>query len=336
MPDTIDIILSTDGYAPGQGPMVDPYWDAEDWHEAARGDGHSYSGAIACVRRRLDEDDAGLLRRADALCGELAEPVEWSESDEVTMRRWQQADAPRGDEPPPTLTTVQYRVAQRLAAAYGHAWARAVERPQAWDERDESEVARRLARLQQELRGLSVSVETIRALAKLDGCPTQPGILAPEVDAEGRVHHVTGSGRLRWFVHPDGAVRFEVTRPHPDLTALRRSLTEPEWRLPTDAERELEARLADQPVAVLRASVRDEVVHVEAVPGGFFARHVDALAGALRALGIEADVLTGERALCPDRTEWASMLRESGAQARAEGREESAHRHEAEAALWEP
>ncbi len=66
--DVISIILATGGaFHPDYTPIVDPYWEADDWHEAARGDGTSYGGVIDSVQRKNGESDLELLERASLL-----------------------------------------------------------------------------------------------------------------------------------------------------------------------------------------------------------------------------------------------------------------------------
>lgn len=46
-------------------PEVDPYWDAPDWGEAARGDGRGYGGVLEWIRPGPGETQADVLARAE-------------------------------------------------------------------------------------------------------------------------------------------------------------------------------------------------------------------------------------------------------------------------------
>jgi hypothetical protein len=127
------------------------------------------------------------------------------------------------------MKAVQYRRALALAAAHGHHWATAVRLPlrDGEDERDEA-----IAALDAELAAGGVSIDAIRRVSDaLDAGPC--GGIGPSLDEGGRVEHLTGSGRVWWRVHPDGAVEIEVRRPHPDLVRLRDD--RPILRAPQDA-----------------------------------------------------------------------------------------------------
>jgi hypothetical protein len=61
--ETLDILQGTFGCPSCDHAGVDPYWDAQDWHEAARGDGGSYSGVLDVVRRRPQESGEAFSSR---------------------------------------------------------------------------------------------------------------------------------------------------------------------------------------------------------------------------------------------------------------------------------
>jgi hypothetical protein len=50
---------------------VDPYYDADDWHEAARGDGRSYGGSVETVHRLPGESFKEFKARAERRADEL-------------------------------------------------------------------------------------------------------------------------------------------------------------------------------------------------------------------------------------------------------------------------
>jgi hypothetical protein len=50
---------------------VDPYFDAVNWHEAARGDGRSYGGVVETVRRNEGESFEDFYARCEARADEL-------------------------------------------------------------------------------------------------------------------------------------------------------------------------------------------------------------------------------------------------------------------------
>lgn len=52
---------------------VDPYFDAVNWHEAARGDGRDYSGVVETVRRLPGESWEVFYARAEKRADELNE-----------------------------------------------------------------------------------------------------------------------------------------------------------------------------------------------------------------------------------------------------------------------
>lgn len=66
----IAIVLASDG-PHVKIPIVDPYWDADYWHDAARGDGRSYDGVIEWIRPDPGETQADVLARAEARAHEI-------------------------------------------------------------------------------------------------------------------------------------------------------------------------------------------------------------------------------------------------------------------------
>lgn len=50
---------------------VDPYYDAVNWHDAARGDGRSYGGVVETVTREPGESFEDFMARAEARANEL-------------------------------------------------------------------------------------------------------------------------------------------------------------------------------------------------------------------------------------------------------------------------
>lgn len=50
---------------------IDPYFDAVNWHEAARGDGRSYSGVVESVQREEGESWEAFYARAQVRADEL-------------------------------------------------------------------------------------------------------------------------------------------------------------------------------------------------------------------------------------------------------------------------
>ncbi len=85
-----------------------------------------------------------------------------------------------------------------LASFYGHEWAVVVQ--QHYGENLPEALS---------LEEIEQLVETERAAHPLD----LPGIGCPEVDNNGVVHHITGTGRTEYVVSPDGSVTIEVSRP---------------------------------------------------------------------------------------------------------------------------
>jgi hypothetical protein len=57
-------------------PTVDPYYAVEDWHEAARGDGHSYNGVLDTIQRLQNETLEQLLARARQRARELEDATD--------------------------------------------------------------------------------------------------------------------------------------------------------------------------------------------------------------------------------------------------------------------
>ena len=69
----VDILRGTFGCPCGRHLRADPYPFRDDaaWHDAARGDGRSYSGGVERVWRAAGESDDALLVRAEARAAEL-------------------------------------------------------------------------------------------------------------------------------------------------------------------------------------------------------------------------------------------------------------------------
>lgn len=68
---SLDILQGSFGCASCNHAEVDPYWFAADWHEAARGDGHSYSGTLETVSREEGESFEDFMARAEQRAWEL-------------------------------------------------------------------------------------------------------------------------------------------------------------------------------------------------------------------------------------------------------------------------
>jgi hypothetical protein len=100
------------------------------------------------------------------------------------------------------LSRAQWHVAWALARAFGHEWAQ------------RADVTALLAQAEDG----DQSAASVRA-AVVPPPDFAWAIVAPTVvyDGDGKpvVVHVTGTGRLRWAVHPDGSVGLEVHRPAP-------------------------------------------------------------------------------------------------------------------------
>lgn len=112
-----------------------------------------------------------------------------------------------------TLTTIQFHCAYSLAAAHGHLWAIACQAPPA--DCEAVEVVEAWRAVDEALAAGTIELAAIDRLTAADvaGEGRIGGIYCPEVDDAGIVMHVTGTGRLTWAVHRDGAVEIEVSRP---------------------------------------------------------------------------------------------------------------------------
>lgn len=73
MNDYVDLLLGSFGCPCGRHVRPDPYPDPANWHEAARGDGGSYSGVVETLHRQPGETDTAFLERAQARGAELSE-----------------------------------------------------------------------------------------------------------------------------------------------------------------------------------------------------------------------------------------------------------------------
>lgn len=62
--DSVSILWATCG-SPKMFPTIDPYYDADNWHEAVRGDGRSYGGVIEWVTRNPGESDQAFQKRIE-------------------------------------------------------------------------------------------------------------------------------------------------------------------------------------------------------------------------------------------------------------------------------
>ena len=94
------------------------------------------------------------------------------------------------------MTRKQYEIAHRLADRFGHAWSRYFG-PEDWAKDLTPEVIR----------------EAVNEQLK-DGDLAY--YRSPEMDEDGNIHHVTGTGRVEWYVDPDGTVDVFVHRPMRD------------------------------------------------------------------------------------------------------------------------
>ena len=71
----IDILQGTFGCPGSNHAGVDPYPEAENWNEAARGDGQSYSGVIETLHREDDETEE-FLKRAEKRARQIDRELE--------------------------------------------------------------------------------------------------------------------------------------------------------------------------------------------------------------------------------------------------------------------
>jgi hypothetical protein len=124
---------------------------------------------------------------------------------------------------------------------------------------------------------VSVPPATVEECEALSALPTGPcGGIGFAVDVDGVVRHTTGSGRLRWAVHPDGSVALEVHRPS--------GLVLSAWAPPGAAELRVVFENQHGGPQRIPASARDGaaiVVH----RGEIHERHCEALLDALHAIG---------------------------------------------------
>lgn len=102
------------------------------------------------------------------------------------------------------LSRAQWRAAWALAHEHAHEWAY------------NPDVAPFILRATDDGEG-ALMPHTVAQLMEQYSTNMVPGIRSPQVCGEGEnvvVIHETGTGRLRWTVHPDGSVAAEVHRPH--------------------------------------------------------------------------------------------------------------------------
>jgi hypothetical protein len=66
---SVNILAMRDGH--DYMPEVDPYYNADDWHEAARGDGRCYGGVLDTISRLPQETIDQLIARARKRAKEL-------------------------------------------------------------------------------------------------------------------------------------------------------------------------------------------------------------------------------------------------------------------------
>lgn len=132
-------------------------------------------------------------------------------------------------------TQIQLSRLLALAGAHGHWWATALlnpgDRAEGWGEGPQPQPLDRAE---------GWTPEQINTLARDIGGPDDwGGVEAPTPDSMGRCGHTTATGRLQWWVAPDGATRLVAWRAHPRVQEAREALREA-------ASREEEARAAVQ------------------------------------------------------------------------------------------
>jgi len=132
-------------------------------------------------------------------------------------------------------TQIQLSRLLALAGAHGHWWATALlnpgDRAEGWGEGPQPQPLDRAE---------GWTPEQINTLARDIGGPDDwGGVEAPTPDSMGRCGHTTATGRLQWWVAPDGATRLVAWRAHPRVQQALEASREA-------ASREEEARAAVQ------------------------------------------------------------------------------------------
>lgn len=183
---------------------------------------------------------------------------------------------------PDSLSTPQYTAALALAFAHGHRWSTGCSMdPDGRPELEAVRVAQEALRAEARDTG-HVSLTSIDACvnAAADaGYHTWPGIDRPALDVAGVHRHTTGTRRLTWEVTRNGSVWLSIWRPGGESSVIAADIPH-----------------GGTPLLRARPNIR---VRPDAL-----ARHVSALAVALRALGVGEDVIRAIYRRVPDGVEW--------------------------------
>lgn len=175
------------------------------------------------------------------------------------------------------LTYFQYHAALALAEAHGHRWATGCAMQA--DEFPDVRAAQRALVEQAASTGLVTlaAIDQCVEAAAGAGYNTWPGIDRPALDESGVHRHTTGTRRMTWEVTRNGSVWVSIWRPGGVMAVISADL--PHGGTP---------RIVVRPTA--------------------FARHVEALNVALRALGVGEERLRELFRRVPDGVEWLAEV----------------------------